>query len=264
MLPGLIGEARITRGSDGGAAGPLAQSYQLAADLMVHTGHDDLAAVAAERSVAAARGGDDELQHAMALATASWVLLHQARHDDAERVALRAAEGVEPRLSTATPEQMTVYGSLLLTAAAPAASAGRADETADYIGMARAAAARWDWDADRHDYQTSFGETQVAMQDCYTSAALGRPARALKAAQRVRRESLLHISYGAHKMDVAQALTDMRRDRDAIEALTEARAVSEEWFRHQGLARSLVRELVERQRRLTGPLRQLAASVGVN
>lgn len=262
MLPGLIGEARFTAAEAGpAAAGALAQSYQLAADLMVHTGHDDLAAVAAERSVAAARGGDDPLQHAMAVGTASWVLLHQGRHAEAERVAVRAADDVEPRLRKATPEQVTVYGSLLLTAAAPAASAGRADETGEYVGEARAAAARWD--EDRHDYWTSFGPTQVAMQDCYTSTTLGRPARALKAAEKVRRENLLHISYGAHKLDVAQALADSRRDRDAIEALQEARAVSDEWFRHQGLARSLVRELVERQRRLSGPLKSLAQSVGV-
>lgn len=262
MLPSLIGEARITCEETGAvAAGPLAQSYQLAADLMVHVGNDDLAAVAAERAVSAARGGDDELQHAMVIGTASWVLLHQARHEEAERVAVRAADDVEPRLSKATPEQLTVYGSLLLTAAAPAASAGKTEETGDYIGVARSAAARFE--TDRHDYWTSFGPTQVSMQDCYTSATLGRPAQALKAARGVRRESLLHISWGAHKLDVAQALTDARRDRDAIEALSEAHGVSAEWFRHQGLARTLVRELAERQRRLSGPLKTLAQAADV-
>lgn len=262
MLPGLIGEARVTRDAIGTAgSGPLAQAYQLAADLMVHTGHDDLAAVAAERGVAASARGDDELQHAMLAGTASWVLLHQARHAEAEDVARRAAEAIEPRMSSATPEHLTVWGSLLLSAAAPAASAGRADDTADHIGLARSAAARFD--QDRHDYWTSFGPVQVAMQDCYTSATLGRPGRALKAAEGVRRENLLHISWGAHKLDVAVALADARRDRDAVEALSEAHGVSAEWFRHQGMARSLVRELVERQRRLSGPLRQLATTVGV-
>lgn len=262
MLPGLIGEARITRDTAGGtAAGPLAQAYQLAADLMVHMGNDDLAAVAAERAISAAAQGEDELQHATLAGTASWVLLHQARHREAEQVARRAAEVIEPRMSAASPEHLTVWGSLLLSAAAPAASAAQVDDAAYYIGLARSAAARFG--EDRHDYWTSFGPVQVAMQDCYTSATLGRPGRALKAAQEVRREGLLHISWGAHKLDTALALTDVRRDRDATEALVEARGVSEEWFRHQGVARSLVRELVERQRRLSGPLRQLAAAVGV-
>lgn len=263
MLPGLLGEARFTAGETGpAAAGPLTQAYQLAADLMVHTGHDDLAAIAAERAVAASRHGNDELQQAMALGTVSWVLLHQARYPEAEKVAIRAADDVEPRLRTARPEQVTVYGSLLLTAAAPAASAGRPDETTSYIGEARANAARLE--EDRHDYQTSFGATQVAMQECYTAATLGRPVVALKAAERVRRADLLHISYGAHQLDRAQALTQMpRREHDAVDALMEAQSVSAEWFRHQGLARGLVRELVDRQKRLAGPLKTLARTVGV-
>lgn len=264
LLPGLIGEARLTRGQSGPeAAKPLAQAYQLAADLMVHVGSDDLAMVAAERALKAAAAGDDELQHATLMGTASWVLLHQGRTAEAERVAASAAEGIEPRMSAATPEHLTVWGSLLLTAVAPAATASRADNAEAYIGLARSAAGRFE--ADRHDYWTSFGPTQVAMQACYANAVLGRPGRALKAAEGVRRENLLGISWGAHHLDRAQALaTDGRpgRDRQAVEALAVAHAVSPEWFRHQGLARSLTRELADRRSRLGEPLATLVAAVG--
>jgi hypothetical protein len=263
LLPGLISEARVTREQAGAAASrPLAQSYQLTADLMVHVGNDDLAMIAAERALAAAAAGDDELQHATLAGTASWVLLHQARTADAERVAAVAAERIEPRMSSATPEHLTVWGSLLLSAAAPAATASKSDDVAEYIGLARSAAGRFS--EDRHDYWVSFGPTQVAMQDTYTSVVLGHSGRALNAAKGVHRENLLHISYGSHKLDVAQALTDSRRGSEAVDALLEAHSVSAEWFRHQGLARNLVRELVERQRRLTPALRKLAGSVGVN
>lgn len=263
VLPGMIGEARITRaGSGPQAAKALAQSYQLAADLMVHVGSDDLAAVAAERALAAAAAGDDELQHATLAGTASWVLLHQARNAEAEQVARKAAEAIEPRLSSATPEHLTVWGSLLLSAAAPAATASRTADVAEYIGLARSAAGRFD--TDRHDYWVSFGPTQVAMQQCYTSAVLGNAGDALKAAGGVRKENLLHISWGAHKLDVAQALIDARRHSEATDSLLEAHSVSPEWFRHQGLARNLVRDLVGQQRRLTPRLRQLASSAGVN
>ena len=264
MLPGLIGEARLARGQSGpAAAAPLAQSYQLAADLLVHTGNDDLAMVAAERALAAAAAGDDELQHAVLCGTASWVLLHQGRAADAERVALAAAQKIEPRMSTAAPAHLTVWGSLLLSAAAPAAAASRADSAEEYLGLARSAAVRFE--ADRHDYWTSFGPTQVAMQACYANSVLGRPGKALKAARGVRRENLLDISWGAHHLDVAQALAcDGRADRDrqAAEALGVAHSVSAEWFRHQGLARSLTRELADRRRRLGEPLATLMASIG--
>jgi hypothetical protein len=43
--------------------------------------------------------------------------------------------------------------------------------------------------------------------------------------------------------------------------LTQARAQSPVWFRHQGVARCLVADLVEQQRRLSPALRELAASV---
>jgi transcriptional regulator with XRE-family HTH domain len=262
LLPVLIGEARATERVLGAPAGrPLAQAYQLAANLMVHVGNDDLAAVAAERALTVAARGNDELQYATLAGTASWVLLHQARHADAERVARAAAERCEPQMSAATPEHLTVWGALLLSAAAPAACGSRADEVADYIGMARAAAARFG--GDRHDYWVSFGPSQVAMQGTYTFAVLGKPGEALKAARDVRREDLLPISWGAHHLDVAQAYTDARRWREATEALLTANEVSPEWFRHQGIARNLVRGLVEQQQRLTAPLRKLAASVGV-
>lgn len=263
VLPGLIGEARLARGTSGAAAaGPLAQAYQLAADLLVHTGNDDLAMVAAERAVAAAAAGDDVLQHATLCGTASWVLLHQGRTAEAERVAVTAAQRIEPKMSAATPEHLTVWGSLLLTAVAPAATASKADDVDTYIGLARAAAGPME--ADRHDYWTSFGPVQAAMQATYANAVLGRPGRALRAAEGVRREGLLPISWGAHHLDIAQALaTDNRADgnRRAAEALKTAYDVSPQWFRHQGLARSLTRELVYRKTRSGEPLDTLMAAV---
>lgn len=258
MLPGLIGEARITERALGApATGPLAQAFQLAADLMVHVGNDDLAMAAALRALGAAHRGNDELQHATIAGTASWVLLHQARLCEAEHVARAAAEKIEVVMSKATPEHLTVWGALLLSAAAPAAAAAKADEVREYIGLARTAAARWD--EDRHDYWVSFGPTQAEMQACHTASVLGQPAEALKAAARVRREDLLHISWGAHKLDVAQALLDARRLEDATGALLESCSVSPEWFRHQPLARTLVGDI--RDRHLTPAVKKLIRSV---
>lgn len=262
LLPGLVAEARVTGRSLGAsAAKPLAQAYQLCADLMVHVGRDDLAAIAAERALAAAYRGEDELQHATLFGTVSWVMLHQARLADAERVARLAAEKAEPSLSKATPQHLTVWGALLLSAAAPAAAASKNAEVADYIGLARAAAGRFE--QDRHDYWVSFGPTQVAMQAAHTFSVMGRASDALRAASSVRRPDLLRISFGAHQLDVAQALLDARRSEDAVTALWQAHSVSAEWFRHQGLARTLVKDALEHERRVTPTLRRLADSVGI-
>ncbi|MGH3224951.1 MAG: helix-turn-helix domain-containing protein, partial [Streptosporangiaceae bacterium] len=103
----------------------LAQSYQLAACLLTQLGKDELAAVGAERAVQAAREGNDELQWATLHGTYSWVMLHEARYDEAEALALRVAGQIEPAISKAAPEHLTVWGGLLLSAMAPAAAAGR-------------------------------------------------------------------------------------------------------------------------------------------
>ena len=158
MLPPLITSARASETESGTAAcRPLAQAYQLAADLLVHCGDDNLALAAAMRGLYAANRGDDPLQHAALGGTVSWVLLHQGRLGEAERVASASAVKIEP--SGQVPmEHLTVYGSLLLSAAGAAATAGNADAVQSYMGEANLAALRFT-EGDRHDYRTNFGPT---------------------------------------------------------------------------------------------------------
>jgi transcriptional regulator with XRE-family HTH domain len=260
-LPGLIGEAHAAQREDGtAAAGPLAQAYQLAANLLVHLGREDLAALGAERGIAAAAAGDDELQWATLHGTYAWALLMQARYDEAEQLAIRTAERIEPRFSQATPQHLVVWGGLVLWAMAAAVEGAQADAAKEYISLSRVGAARLEHD--RHDYEVNFGPTQVAMQTTYTYATLGEPDRALVAARDVRREDLYTISYGRHLLDVAQAHVDQRHDDAAVEVLQEAKTLAPVWFRHQPPARSLVAQVRERKTRPSAALRDLVASLG--
>lgn len=260
MLPGLIGEARASfarAGADVSAV--LAQAYQLAGCLNVHMGAEDLAAIGAERAIAVAAQGSDQLQWASVSGTYSWVLLAQGRYDLAERHATRMAQLIEPSLSSATPEHLTVWGALVLAAVAPAAAAGRAENVSDIVTLARAGAALMEHD--RHDYQTDFGPTQVAVQATHGYAVLGHSGRALGAAREVRREGLRSIAWGRFLIDVAQAQVDAGRDDSAITTLQHSRDVSEEWFRHQPPARAMIGDLVERRRHVTPALRDIARSL---
>ncbi|GAA1822627.1 helix-turn-helix transcriptional regulator [Planosporangium flavigriseum] len=260
-LPRLVAEARVTERSLGSqAAGLLAQAYQLTACLLVHLGRDDLAAVGAERALAVAGRGDDELQWATLYGTYGWVLLSQARYEEAERLAIRIAERIEPRFSSASEKHLTVWGGLVLWAMAAAVEGARGDAALDYISLARMGAARMD--RDRHDYEVNFGPTQVAMQTTYAYSVLGEPDRALTAARDVHREDLYTISYGRHLLDVAQAHTNSRHDALAVDVLHEAQALAPVWFRHQVLARTLVAELRQRRARLSAGLRDLVQSLG--
>lgn len=257
-LPGMIGEARLAH-RIAGTVGPLVQAYQLAANLLVHLGREDLAAVAAERGVVAARTGDDELQWVTCYGSYCWALMGQGRHVEAEKIAAKIAARIEPQFSTAGLPQITVWGGMVLWAMAAAVEAGHADTAVGHLDLAKVGAARLA--EDRHDYETNFGPTQVAMQATYTYSVLGEPGQALAAAQRVRRRDLRTISYGRHLIDVAQANADARRTDRAVRTLFEAKELAPVWFRHQPAARTLVADLAERQSRLSPTLRDLVSSL---
>ncbi|WP_236008850.1 hypothetical protein [Actinomadura physcomitrii] len=263
-VPGLLSEARMASREHGPAAArPLAQAYQLAACLLVHLGKDDLATMAAERAVTASTTGDDRLLWATMNGTWSWCVHHQGRLDVAERHALTVAEQIEPDFARAPLPHLTVWGGLVLTGLASAAAAERVDEVTEYIGLARVGIGRFD-DGDRHDYESNYGPSQVAMQATHAYTMLRRPDRALKAAKGVDRSDLHSISYGRHLLDVASSHVDARHYSTAETTLAEAESVSTEWFRHQGPARALVGELVHESRRLTPGLRRLARTVDVD
>jgi transcriptional regulator with XRE-family HTH domain len=238
-LPGLIGEARQTAD-----AAVLASFYQVASCVLCQIGKDVLAFVAAERGIRAAEQGDDELLHATLHGTLGWAFLHQGRYRDAERVACQAAEAIEPRVGSASAEQLSVWGGLLLSALPAAAAQGRRDAAEDLLSLAGVAAARLG--AERNDYQTGFGPAKVAQESVHAAVTLGDTGRALELAPHVPRERLATAAHGRHLLDVAQAQVDDRRNRDAVDTLLAAERLSQEWLRHQALARHLVLELRKR------------------
>jgi transcriptional regulator with XRE-family HTH domain len=257
ILPGLIRSARATRQQAGPeAAESLALAYDQAAGLLVHLGKEDLAAMAAERAISAAAEGDDERLHATMQGTYAWALLHQGRLAEAEEIAAKAAERIEP--SFAAPEhEVAAFGSLLMTAVGAAAAAGR--DVDGYVRLAGAAAERIGHRVPV--YGTSFAAASVHMQATYAHAVQREPAKALKAARKLELGDLPGaISRGRHLLDVAQAHVDARHGGAAVAVLSQARQTAPVWFRHQEVARLLVSELLERQQRLTRPLRELAAA----
>ncbi|MBB2913165.1 transcriptional regulator with XRE-family HTH domain [Streptosporangium becharense] len=255
-LPNLINEARLLHATDPQAGAPtLAHAWQLAACLLVHTGRDDAAAIAAERAINTAKDGDDRYRLATLYGTYSWVMLHQGRLHEAEQLAVTAAEEIEPSMSKSPPQQITAWGGLILNAAV--ASGGRADgdRAEEYLRIASAGAVRVG--ADRHDYWVSFGPSHVAVQTTHIMTALNKPDRALKAAAQVNRNVLFKVQYGRHLLNESRALLDRRRTEQAIEVAAHAHDISPEWFRHQGFAQTLTADIAERKARLSGPLRTL-------
>ncbi|MFC4011449.1 helix-turn-helix domain-containing protein [Nonomuraea purpurea] len=257
-LPDLIHRCRVLHSAERAAgAAVLAHAWQLAACVLVHTGRDDAAAIAAERAISVGQTGDDPYRLATMYGTYSWVMLHQGRLAEAEEIAIRTAEEIEPTMSRAVPNQLTAWGGLVLNAAVACGARGDRAQAEEYLSVARAGAARVG--ADRHDYWVSFGPSHVGVQTTHIMTALNRPDVALKASGTVRREDLLPVQWGRHRLNDARALLELHKSDAAEEAAAEAKAVSAEWFRHQGFARSVVDDLVDHRQRLSASLRDLVS-----
>jgi transcriptional regulator with XRE-family HTH domain len=261
MLPDLILSARVAR--DRGAPGmaePLALARDLAAAVLVHLGEEDLALVAAGLAVQAAAGGDDELLHAAMRGTCAWVMLHQGRFADSEKVAAAAAAAAGEVRDGRAGRRDAARGVLLMTAVGPAAVAGR--DVAGYIAEAAALAAGLGGPVTA--WGTSFSAASVRMQAVYAYAVRREPGRALRAAGQVRPLEDLPgtISRGRHLLDIAQAHVDAGHWGEATGILAQARRMAPEWFSRQEAARLLTGEILDRKTRLSEPLKDLAASFG--
>ena len=67
-----------------------------------------------------------------------------------------------------------------------------------------------------------------------------------------------------HLADVAYAQTGLGRDREAVDTLLGIERAAPHWMRYQSYPRTIVRELLERERRARTPqLRSLAARLSV-
>ena len=131
-------------------------------------------------------------------------------------------------------------GSLLLSALAAAAARGTATPQRTCCRWPAQRATRLG--AERNDYQTGFGLAKVAAKSVHCAVTLGETGRALELARGVPRHRLAT----AAKVAICSTQADRRRDRDAVDTLLTAERLSQEWLRHQALARHLVFELRKR------------------
>lgn len=267
LLPELIGQVRVA-GVGEEAAGIRADVYGAAACMLVHLGHIDLAYLAMDRALTAADASGDGLRRAALDGWMSWLLLHQTgSYDQAQRLAVDAATRLEPRMSDTPGQQVVVWGSLLVSAAVAAARNERLDEADDLINLAQAAAVRAGPAARefRTNYQRTFGPDLVAMQAVDIAVVTDRPGRALELAELMPPDpDLPEASRARHLADVAYAQTAAGRDAEAVEALLRIERMAPRWMRYQPYPRTIVRELLERERRARTPrLRGLAARLGL-
>jgi transcriptional regulator with XRE-family HTH domain len=240
----------------------LALAYQLAACLATQAGHPDWAYTAVEKQLAAAGRASDPLMEGMGVSTLSWVLLRQGRWEQAQDIAVRKADTLEPSFK-ATPAQLAVYGNLLVAAATPAARRDEHDEAFAMLARAEAAATI---SGPVRAYGSAFSVVDVRTQKVNIALAGEevRPDAALQFAEDVRVADISRpVHLASHRVDVAQAQYQTGDWDGALTTLLEVEEDQPEWIRFQALAAATVREMLESERRRSSPLRSLAARLGV-
>ncbi|MFJ1650121.1 helix-turn-helix transcriptional regulator [Streptomyces sp. NPDC088337] len=242
----------------------LALAYQLAACLATQAGQPDWAYTAVEKQLAAAARASDPLMEGMGVSTLSWVLLRQGRWEQAQDIATRKAEALEPSFMKGTPAQLAVYGNLLVAAATPAARRDDHDDAIMFLTAAEAAAVR---SGPVKAYGTAFSVVDVRTQKVNIALAGGepRPADALRFAGDVSVGDISRpVHSAAYRVDVSQAQYQTGDSEGALTTLLEVEEDQPEWIRFQALAAATVREMLETERRRNTPLRSLAARLGVD
>ena len=271
QLTGLIPQALIglramlhaaTTATRSKAAEQLAWGYWVAGSTLTHLLQPDAAFMAVRRAVDLAGSGDDALLAAALKGSLSWQLMVSGRFAEAEGVAVRTAESIEPS-GDVRAQDLSAYGSLLVTAATAAARDARRAVAGDFLQSASEVAQRLG--ADRVDYETPFGPSQVTMQTVDVSVVTEDYPAALDAAARMPATPGLPLAARCrHLTDRACAHASLGQEEQALALLLTAEGMSPDWIRHQSLARAVTRDLLTAERTRSTPLRQLAKRIGVN
>jgi transcriptional regulator with XRE-family HTH domain len=235
--------------------------YVATAKLLTKTGDGHLAWLAADRASAAAVRLDSSVLKGLAAYQVTTALLKLDRLDEAERVALAAAENIDDD----TPLGTSAQGALFLIAAVIAGrrsdrkSANERLRRAQYLADVLGEDGNYGW--------TAFGPTNVAIHQVSVAAELGDAETAIRYAEQIDTSSLpdvLRSRRAQVHLDAAWAYAQHKEDAAVVINLMETERVAPQILRYNIVAREIVRDLLRRERRTATPgLRALATRVGV-
>ncbi|WP_424214069.1 helix-turn-helix domain-containing protein [Streptomyces sp. BI20] len=221
--------------------------YRIAAYVSNLTGVRDLAYAAIGHARIAAERGADPVRLALVDSGRAWVYMRDARLDDAVRLAEKAATDIEPRWSTATTDELVVYGAHINFAAVVASRKGDKDLAATYLSQSNGVGARMEHE--HRAYGTLFGPVTATTQAVGINVALGSSGKALTLIQSLDEGKLGQLSGAARSrygLDKAMAEADAKMWDTSLDTLESTLRGAPEWARHQTLP-SVIAEKVGRQ-----------------
>ena len=225
-----------------------------------------MATVALVRADALAAESGDELTRAAIKGSQSWLLAKSGIFDDAVSYADQAATAIEPRLSTATPRHISIWGELLCYAAFAASQTGDHIQARRYLRLCESAGSQLDDDyVNRPEASNMFDRTAVASFGVVNEIAAQQPREALKLAARSESHTgVPPVLRSRRLVNVAHAHIENRDNAAAVNTLHRACSIAPEFITHVALAHTLTSELLTRRhkQRLNG-LVSVAEHIGV-
>lgn len=264
ILPSLLRDVAAL--DDGPKARKLHyEAMQLCVSFLGQVRQYAAAADAAERAMDAAV---DELAGGAAVVAQCQQLLRQGKLTEAAELADRWATAVEPRISNARPEELAVWGGLMLRVGAAAVRDNRKGEAAHALRMAKIAAVGLGREViTGPDHLRHFGPVTVTQQHAEHAAIQRRPEQVLSLHQAIR--TWRPVKGGGrsgrcrHLLDVADAHLRMRDESSCVDILHEIHQEAPQWIVAQRYAHDIMGRVVERRRSLTPEMRGLADAIGV-
>jgi transcriptional regulator with XRE-family HTH domain len=268
LLPDLVTDAAaaVRFGDDRPRAARLAVGvYLLVREWARLVGEHDLALLAGERGLTAAEHSDDPGCVAAAGRTMAAALSTRGQAAEALQVveATRAVVAVDAASEHAPPELVSAWGALHLTGAIDAARLDDRAAAQEMLRRAAVAAARLG--EDRNDWWLAFGPTNVAIHRVAYATELGQSRTVVRTGADLAVERAPTVERRVtHRLDVAAAHARLREDLPAVHSLLAGERESPEQVLYSPRARSVVRELLAREKPRTRPLlRPLAGRLGV-
>lgn len=245
----------------------LAETYQVARAMLRKLGDAHLAWIAADRAVQAGRHADSPLLVAVGARALSQVFTETGQLDAALEISLSSAAALEPwlRQEGNGPEEWSVWGALLLTAALAAARDNDIGAASDYLR--RAARAADQIHGDRNDLWTSFGPTNVAIHGISVAVELGDVPETIRRAEQINTTTLpadLLERRAQVLIDLGRAYVQRRDDAAASAVFRQAEELAAEEVHYSVPVREALREMLKREHRYATPeLRPLAQRTGI-
>jgi tetratricopeptide (TPR) repeat protein len=224
----------------------LALTHQAAAMILTKLGETDLAWIAADRGLVAAQDSGNPVVIGSLFRSVIHSLLSNGRYAEAVQLTQDAASYLQPGLANATPEYLSIYGTLFLAGSMAAARNEDRATTRTFLAEADDSARRLG--ADANHLWTAFGPTNVAIHRVSTAVELGDLQVAVDLGPRVDVSPLPVERRIRHRIEVARAYSAWNRREEALTILLDAERDAPEQIRHHFISRQLVLSWVRQQR----------------